>query len=736
MSSPNDAGSKGLSLLHKILLPFFLILTLLGAGATIVSVLLITEALSKTADDRLSAFEEVLSREIKKQESLLTSFANLLDDTEALRSGTQDFSIPPRLQAALTESKIVATIYPVDQLLVDAQDPLQGILAQAVRSGKPRLRLTAPADATPMLAVAAPLQRNGVTEALLLMQTPLDQYLLNKLSAPFRIKAYIYDSSGQVLAGSERNTEPPHPGSSELERLLSGHCTARTESTPFPRRLHFSALPLGTTDLILIGSELPMTDLRLLLKTLATGSVAAITAALLLGGYIYYRLIRQIMAPIHELLSATKAICRGDLDYRIENVTNDEFGHLAKAFNKMMGQVAILYNEKIEQERELTQAQNEIKYKAIVEQKNLQIEKTNLELQSHLNELSALFQLNQAMISTLDLQTLFDRILQVLKEVTHCDSAALLLYNPGAEELEVHQVLGPESDALRGSCLRLEEGVTGQAARNQELIYVQDINVDSRYLHYKGKTQQRGSMVSAPLASKKRLLGVLNLHKERCSAFTDGEIKLIQTVVTQASIAIENAQLYEKTRNLSNTDELTGLANRRHFQEIVNREVAQARRYGTGFSLIITDIDHFKLYNDSHGHLRGDAVLRKVAALLLQNTRGIDLVARFGGEEFVILLPKTGKEGARAAAEKLRQCVAAETFSGAERSQPGGRLTISLGVSEFPSNSRDIYELIDLADKALYHAKQNGRNRTVAWDDVLSQQLPEGTFPSPGSTSP
>jgi diguanylate cyclase (GGDEF)-like protein len=339
------------------------------------------------------------------------------------------------------------------------------------------------------------------------------------------------------------------------------------------------------------------------------------------------------------------------------------------------------------------------------------------------------------MISTLDLQTLFDRILQVLREVTHCDSAALLLYNPGAEELEVHQALGTGSDALRGSCLRLEEGVTGQAARNQELIYVQDIGSDGRYLHYKKKTPQRGSMVSAPLTSKKRLLGVLNLHKDRCAAFTDGEIKLIQTVVTQAAIAIENAQLYEKTRNLSNTDELTGLANRRHFQEIVNREVAQARRYGTGFSLIIIDIDFFKLYNDTHGHLRGDAVLRKVAALLLQNTRGIDLVARFGGEEFVVLLPKTGTEGARAAAEKLRQCVAAETFSGAERSQPGGRLTISLGVAEFPSNSRDIYELIDLADRALYQAKQKGRNRTVVWDDLLSQQLAEGTYP-PGTTSP
>jgi diguanylate cyclase (GGDEF)-like protein len=258
---------------------------------------------------------------------------------------------------------------------------------------------------------------------------------------------------------------------------------------------------------------------------------------------------------------------------------------------------------------------------------------------------------------------------------------------------------------------------------------VHAVAADSRDLHYRGKSPQRGSMVSAPLISKRQLLGVLNLHKYEFAAFSDSEIKLIQTVVSQAAIAIENAQLYEKTKNLSNTDELTGLANRRYFQEILAREVAQARRYGTGFSVVLADIDHFKAYNDTHGHLRGDAVLRKVAAILLQNTRGIDLVARFGGEEFIVLLPKTTTEGGRAAADKLRQCVAAEVFSGAERSQPGGRLTLSLGVAEYPRDSKDIYELLDLADQALYRAKQSGRNATIAWNGGEPPQ--PGLFSSP-----
>jgi diguanylate cyclase (GGDEF)-like protein len=130
----------------------------------------------------------------------------------------------------------------------------------------------------------------------------------------------------------------------------------------------------------------------------------------------------------------------------------------------------------------------------------------------------------------------------------------------------------------------------------------------------------------------------------------------------------------------------------------------------------MVDIDHFKLYNDTHGHLQGDVVLREVAQILRNNIRQIDLAARFGGEEFVILMTKTTKEGARAAAEKLRLCVAGTIFAGAATSQPEGQLTLSLGVAEYPEDSGNATELLNLADQALYRAKGEGRNRTVAWN--------------------
>jgi diguanylate cyclase (GGDEF)-like protein len=301
-------------------------------------------------------------------------------------------------------------------------------------------------------------------------------------------------------------------------------------------------------------------------------------------------------------------------------------------------------------------------------------------------------------------------------ETLGCDQIVLLQYNAGESLLEVTRSLGLNNEALRDVKFSFDQGVTGQAAQSLRQIYVKDVEKDPRYLNYHGQVATRGSFVSSPMVIKGRLVGVLNLHKRASGAFAASELKLIQAIANQAAMAIDNAQLLEKARDLSNIDDLTGLANRRHFQEILKREVAQARRFSSSFSILLCDIDHFDHYNSKHGRMRGDAVLRQVGQVLLNNTRGIDLVCRFGNEEFVILLPKTNKAGGLAAAEKLRQCILNEKFEGAEESQPGGKLTLSFGIAEFPRDSKNIYELLNLADRALYAAKRAGRNRSVGWE--------------------
>jgi diguanylate cyclase (GGDEF)-like protein len=172
-----------------------------------------------------------------------------------------------------------------------------------------------------------------------------------------------------------------------------------------------------------------------------------------------------------------------------------------------------------------------------------------------------------------------------------------------------------------------------------------------------------------------------------------------------------NAQLTD----MANRDALTGLYNHRYFREVLDKELARAERHDRVFSLVFIDIDHFKNYNDTHGHLAGDDLLRRLAGVLRQQSRKSTVVVRYGGEEFVLLVPEADQDAARQFAENLRRAVEQHPFPGRE-CQPSGKLTLSLGVAAFPVSGRTSTELIDHADKALYRSKHGGRNLVSVWD--------------------
>jgi diguanylate cyclase (GGDEF)-like protein len=190
-------------------------------------------------------------------------------------------------------------------------------------------------------------------------------------------------------------------------------------------------------------------------------------------------------------------------------------------------------------------------------------------------------------------------------------------------------------------------------------------------------------------------------------------------VANQAAMGIMNARLYQETVELSLTDPLTGTSNRRHLFQRLEMEVTRAQRFGTDLSLVMLDIDHFKLYNDRNGHPAGDEVLKGVAAALQRTVRKIDTVARYGGEEFAIVLPQIRREEAIQVGEKLRRAVSQIQFRNGQ-TQPGGQITISLGLAHFPSDAQDIHQLLSRADAALYAAKNGGRNRLVAYASGLA----------------
>jgi diguanylate cyclase (GGDEF)-like protein len=166
----------------------------------------------------------------------------------------------------------------------------------------------------------------------------------------------------------------------------------------------------------------------------------------------------------------------------------------------------------------------------------------------------------------------------------------------------------------------------------------------------------------------------------------------------------------EELRKLSITDSLTGLYNRRHFMEVLANEVARAWRHKHAFSVMMIDTDHFKKYNDASGHQAGDALLKKIGIIFKESLRNVDYAARYGGDEFIVLLPEVGSRGALEVADRLRERVAAETLTCKTQRVP---VSLSIGVAAFPEHGETLEALVASADSALYHAKGSGRNRVV-----------------------
>jgi diguanylate cyclase (GGDEF)-like protein len=207
-------------------------------------------------------------------------------------------------------------------------------------------------------------------------------------------------------------------------------------------------------------------------------------------------------------------------------------------------------------------------------------------------------------------------------------------------------------------------------------------------------------------------LYALNIASEY-TPFEKVDMDACMRLLDAAGLAVSNALLYEKTLGLSKIDGLTGLRNHREFKEALSAECLRAKRYQRELGLWMLDVDHFKSYNDTHGHPQGDILLKNLADLIRENLKDTDVVARYGGEEFAVIMPETAKEQAVNVAERLRHMVEWCKFP-KEETQPGGKITVSIGVSGYPGDGEDVETLIEAADEALYRAKKEGRNRVIA----------------------
>ncbi len=305
--------------------------------------------------------------------------------------------------------------------------------------------------------------------------------------------------------------------------------------------------------------------------------------------------------------------------------------------------------------------------------------------------------------------------LDMARAMGRLDFAALTLVEEenGKRRHKVMQVAGVASGrALEGVEFPDNTGLVANVVRYGAPLPGRDVRQMDRPVVFDEETQLKGlaSLKIVPLRAGERILGTLVAGTRRKNAFDEETVRTLEVLAMQGAQSILRASLFEQMERMATTDGLTGLYNHRTFQARCDEALLLARRYGKKMSLMLTDIDHFKSVNDTYGHPIGDVVLKGVAKILRQTAREADVVCRYGGEEFCVIMPETDMAGAKHIAERIRKEVQAAVF----QTELGPlKVTMSLGVATFPDSGDDKQVLIDKSDQCLYYAKQHGRNQSV-----------------------
>jgi len=453
--------------------------------------------------------------------------------------------------------------------------------------------------------------------------------------------------------------------------------------------------PLSAED----GRRVTVTDIReqrgeIVLVTLE--EVAGVHAAvwgvallgLLLASMLGYLLAGVIARPVYELAEGARRVAAGDLQTRVMVGDRGDIGNLAKAFNQMTENLNT-YVTRLEESRD--------------------------ELRRNLDRLG------ETLRSTHDLDAMLGVIVDTAAGTLHASAGAMFLLSPSGKRLRLQAVFGYEPPPV--SEMRLGQGIAGRAAEGRPIL------VPSRLEEAPERAPAEPvarTAVAVPLVRGASTIGVLALYGRTLpEPFNEDDAATLTSFGGQASVAIENVLLHQEAERLSLTDGLTGVWNRRYLQLQLQKEIDRANRFARPLSLLVVDIDRFKQANDEYGHLVGDEVLVEVVRRLVDSTRtNIDVVARFGGEEFVAVLPETPREGARVVAEKVRQAISLRPIK-AEGVQGGLHVTVSVGVASYPEDGSSADALMRAADRAMYRAKEGGRDRVEL--AVSGESTPSGS---------
>jgi diguanylate cyclase (GGDEF)-like protein len=348
-------------------------------------------------------------------------------------------------------------------------------------------------------------------------------------------------------------------------------------------------------------------------------------------------------------------------------------------------------------------------------------------------EVAVFQELGKALTSSLQLDQVLRTIMEKIDEFLRPDNWSLLLLDEAKQELYFELAVGTASQALKDVRVKMGQGIAGWVAAHGETVVVPDTSKDTRFfgkVDEKTKTETR-SIVAVPVRFRDTCLGVIELIN--CigpEGFDPRDLKLLEALSDFAAIALENARHVKRIHELTITDDCTTLYNARHMGFILETEIYRSQRYNYEFSLIFIDLDHFKQVNDTQGHLVGSRLLAEIGNSLKAHCRLIDFAFRYGGDEFVLLLPQTSKENAMNVARRLHRLIRETTWLANDGLNI--KLTASMGVASYPVDSRTKEGLLHLADEAMYLVKNTNRDSVAVANVGILPHLPAATAETAG----